>query len=80
MAKKKPPSGPPTVSETIRGEIMRRGGTAYAIARQSGVDTSVITRFMAGERGLSMKTLDRLCVSLELELRPSPRASEAAPE
>lgn len=80
MAKKKRTSGPPTVSETIRAEITRRGLTAYGAAQLVGVDPSVIARFMAGERGLSMRTLDRVCAALELQLQPSPRASEPASE
>jgi transcriptional regulator with XRE-family HTH domain len=71
MAKKKPAAAPPTVSETIRAEITRRGLTAYAAAQLAGVDTSVMSRFMAGERGLSMRTLDRVCVALALTLRPA---------
>jgi plasmid maintenance system antidote protein VapI len=70
MAREKPPTAPPTVSETLRAEILSRGLTAYAVARLAGVDTSVVARFLARERGLSMKTLDRLCEALELELQP----------
>lgn len=70
MAKKKPATGPPIVSEAIRAEIARRGLTAYGAAQLAGVDPSVIARFVAGERGLSMRTLDRVCVALELVLQP----------
>lgn len=78
MAKKKPPAAPPTVSETIRAVIVSRGLTAYAVASLAGVDTSVVARFLAGERGLSMKTLDRVCSALELILSPVAQGNETA--
>jgi hypothetical protein len=78
MARKQTPAAPRTVSGTLRAAIAGRGLTAYAVARMTGVDTSVVARFLAGERGLSMKSLDRLCEALELELRPSPGAPGGA--
>jgi transcriptional regulator with XRE-family HTH domain len=66
------PAAPPTVSESIRSEIRSRRLTAYAAAKLAGVDASVLQRFLTGERGLSMRTLDRVCLGLGLSLQPTP--------
>lgn len=56
------------VSEQLKQAIEDSGQTRYAIANACGIDHGHFSRFMAGERGLSLDTLDRLCRHLGLEL------------
>ena len=68
----------PTVTVTdqlraaIEAETKRR--TLYQVAKGSGVNWAVLSRFLTGERPtLRSDTVDRLCDSLGLELRPKRR-------
>jgi plasmid maintenance system antidote protein VapI len=57
-----------TVSETIRAVIRESGLSLYRIAQDCHIGYAIIHRFMVGERGLAMETLDRLCANLGLRL------------
>ena len=48
------------VSEQLRRIIRDCGVSCYAIAKATRIDESQLSRFMNGERGLSMNGLDRL--------------------
>jgi transcriptional regulator with XRE-family HTH domain len=63
---------PTKFSDQLRQAIDGCGLTRYAIAKATGIAESTLSRFMSGERGLPMKTLDRLaeCLGLEIVLRP----------
>ena len=50
----------PTISEQIKHEIETCGTTRAEIARQTGIEESALSRFVRGERGLSMIALDIL--------------------
>jgi transcriptional regulator with XRE-family HTH domain len=63
----RPPASAP--SEVLRAEIARRGLTAYAVGKRSGVDVSILQRFLTGERLLSLKSFDKVCVALGMSLR-----------
>jgi plasmid maintenance system antidote protein VapI len=63
-----PGRGP--VSEALREEIRDRGLTAYAAAKRSGASVDAIRRFLNGERGLTLATVDKLAASLDLKLCP----------
>ena len=41
----------------------------YAICKAAGIDQAVMSRFMAGKAGLSLKSLDALADALGLELK-----------
>lgn len=58
-----------TASEQLRQFISERDESLAEIGRQTGVDHSMLSRFLRGERGLSTKSLDRLCKYLGVELR-----------
>jgi hypothetical protein len=64
----------PSFSETLRAEI---GDNAYQISRESGVSYPSINRFLRGQRGLAVDTIDVLCAHLGLVLvkgkRQNPR-------
>ena len=59
------------VSEQLREAMDGSGQSLCQIAGGCGVDDGVLSRFMRDERGLTTKTLDRLCEYLNLELRES---------
>jgi transcriptional regulator with XRE-family HTH domain len=66
--KGQPKADPPTISQVIRDAIKRRGLTAYAVAKQTGVSVDPIQRFLNGERGLRLSTVERIASVLGLLL------------
>jgi transcriptional regulator with XRE-family HTH domain len=56
------------LSDQIRRAVEQCGQTRYAIAKATGIDQSTLSRFVSGERGLPMNTLDRLADYLELTI------------
>jgi len=56
------------LSDQLRRAIADCGQTRYAISKATGIAESTLSRFMAGERGLPMKTLDRLADYLDLDI------------
>jgi len=56
--------------EQLREAVRQSGQTMYAVAKGSGVDYAVLSRFMADQRGLNLDTAARLMDYLGLELRP----------
>ena len=65
MAKKQ---SRPKISDQLRDIIRDCELSRYEIAKQTGIDQSALTRFMSGERGLSMTAFDTLANYLELEI------------
>ena len=57
-----------SLSEQVRRAIQDSGKTQYRIAKESGVDKGALSRFMSGERGLTLESLDRLTDYLGLVL------------
>ena len=57
------------LSDQLRQAIERSGQSRYAICKALGLDQGQLSKFMHGERGLSLAALDRLCAYLNLELR-----------
>lgn len=70
----------PSVSEVLRRAIEARlaaGETLYRIAKDAGVAWRVVQRFVTGERSeLRSGTVDRLCASLGLVLKPDDPSEE----
>lgn len=61
------------ISEKLR-ECIEKSELSYnQIAQNAGVPTPSITRFVAGERGLSMDVIDRLAKYFQLELTDKPK-------
>lgn len=56
------------MSEQLKGAIANSGLTRYRIAKDTEIEESALSRFMSGERGLSMEALDRLLGYLGLEV------------
>jgi plasmid maintenance system antidote protein VapI len=58
-------------STILRRAILESGLTRYAISVRSGVDQATLSRFIAGNRGLNLDSVDKLVDALGLEVRPS---------
>ena len=61
------------LSEQIRQAVDDCGQTRYAISKATGIDQSTLSRFMSGERGLPMGTLDVLAEYLNLNITTGKR-------
>jgi plasmid maintenance system antidote protein VapI len=59
-----------TVSRALRDTIHDRGLTAYRAAKKAGVSVDAVQRFMNEERGLTLRTVDKLAHALDLTLCP----------
>jgi transcriptional regulator with XRE-family HTH domain len=70
MAKKKNirPAGGRPLGDQLRGIIEGRGLTAYAVGKMSGVNTSMVQRFLDGERDLRLESAGRIAEALGLRL------------
>ena len=55
-------------SDQIRRAIDQSGMTRYAICKAIGLSESSMSQFMAGTRGLSFDTLDKLAALLKLHV------------
>jgi hypothetical protein len=61
-----------TVTDQLRRAVERCGETRYAISKETGIPASVLSRFVAGGRGLRSDNIDRLCLHLGLILTTKP--------
>ena len=66
MAKRQPKKL--KLSDQLRDAIRNAGCSRYEICRQTGIDQSVLSKFMSGERGVSLTTVDMLCEFLKVDL------------
>ena len=66
MAKRK--KAPQSLSDQFRELIAGAGPSVYELARDAGVDRSVLSRFLAGKRTITLETADRLAKVLKLRL------------
>lgn len=64
-----------SATTAVRDAIRRDARSISRIARDAGVSQSVVSRFVAGQRGVTVTTVDRLIGTLGLELRPSRRSA-----
>lgn len=58
-----------TLTEQIRRKIETCGQSMYEIAEKTGISYPVIYRFVKGERGVTVKTLDVLCKYLKIKIQ-----------
>ena len=61
------------LSDQIRQAIETCGVTRYRIAKETGISQPTLSRFMSGERGLTMKALDKLADFLGLNITTGKR-------
>lgn len=60
---------PESFEDTVLRAIAESDLSRYQISKQSGVPESVLSRFVSGKRSISLDTLEKLRVVLNLELR-----------
>jgi predicted transcriptional regulator len=63
----------PRFSDELRQAIDACGMTRYRIARLLDISEATLSRFMSGERGLTMKCLDSLAALLDLHVAAGKR-------
>ena len=56
------------LSDQVRQAVDDCGMTRYAIWKATGIDQATLSRFVTGERRLSMDSLDRLADLLDLNI------------
>lgn len=67
MAKRK--TAERTISAELRQAIADSGSTHYAIGKAAKVSPACISRFVTGERSVTLAVVDRLCQALGLSLK-----------
>jgi transcriptional regulator with XRE-family HTH domain len=80
--KRRTAAGSGGISGQLREIITRRGLTAYSIAVDAGLEPSIVSRFLAHERGLTLASLDAIAEALGLRLierGKRPKASDDRP-
>ena len=58
----------PTLSDDIRAAIGKADLSPYELAQASGVNRSVLSRFVAGKRTITLETADKLAETLRLRI------------
>lgn len=58
----------PKMTDQLRQAIEQSGLSQYRIAKDLQINQAQLSRFMRGQRGLSLELLDRLCAYLDLQL------------
>ena len=56
------------ITEKIRSTIEKSGLSRYEIAKRSGVDAAVLSRFMSGKGSLKLESIEKLAPVLGLQL------------
>ena len=59
----------------VKDAIRRDNRSITRLARDAGVSQSMVSRFVCGQRGVTINTMDRLLGTLGLELRPLRRSA-----
>ena len=58
-----------TFPELLRETIQQSEKSRYAIAKETGVSAGVLSRFVSGERSITIDTADKLCHALGLTVK-----------
>jgi predicted XRE-type DNA-binding protein len=63
------------LSDELREAIEQSGLSRYSIWQQTGIDQGSLSKFMDGERGLGLESIDKLADLLRLHIvaKPEPR-------
>lgn len=63
------PVDPSSLSDVLRAAmIAHKGGSAYGVAKDSGVTQDSVRRFMIGETDLKLSSADKIATALGLRL------------
>ena len=57
-----------SLSDELRQAIQRSGLSRYSIWQQTGIDQGSLSKFMDGERGLGLESIDKLADLLGLHI------------
>ena len=57
-----------SLSDELRQAIERSGVSRYSIWQQTGIDQGSLSKFMDGERGLSIESIDTIAELLGLHI------------
>ena len=70
-----------TFSEQLRAAIRQSGLTCYAIAKQTGIEESQLSRFMNDKGGLQQSNIDKVCelIGAKLVASKPARKTKAKP-
>jgi plasmid maintenance system antidote protein VapI len=66
-----------SLAGVLRGVMEDSGLSIYRIAKDSGVDYSVVNRFYHGERDVTLSTAEKLVEYFDLELRCKQRKTRS---
>jgi DNA-binding Xre family transcriptional regulator len=61
------------VIDTLRRAIKQADVSQYKICQDTGIDKATLSRFVRGERGLSLENIDAVCRRLGLTLKAEKR-------
>lgn len=61
-------SGNESLSDQLRRVIKADAPSLYRLAAESDIDRSVLSRFVAGKRTITLETADRLAAVLRIRL------------
>jgi transcriptional regulator with XRE-family HTH domain len=67
-ARKTAKADPNDLATRLRDIIRGRRLTAYAVARDAGMDPGMVQRFLTGERDLRLESAAKICTALGLRL------------
>jgi predicted XRE-type DNA-binding protein len=62
--------------EQLRQAIRDSGQSQLSISRATGVQQSILSKFLGGARGLSIASIEKLVEHLALELHPRTHAAK----
>ena len=57
-----------SLSDELREAVERSGLSRYSIWQQTGIDQGTLSKFMVGDRGLSIESIDKLAELLGLHI------------
>jgi transcriptional regulator with XRE-family HTH domain len=69
-----------SLTEYIRDAIRDSGISLYQLGRMSHVDSGRLSRFMRGERDLTLEATSQICEALGLDFTGGRQSSKAAEE
>ncbi len=65
----------PTLTDQLREAIQQSGQSLNQLGKQCGVDSARLSRFLRGERGLSLEAVDAIARVLHLRLTVDEQAA-----
>jgi transcriptional regulator with XRE-family HTH domain len=59
---------PSALSEQLKDAFRQSGKSIYAVAKGSGISQPMLSRFIGGRRGITLKTAEQLAAYFEMQL------------